>query len=258
MNKRKPSPVAEAAVSPKGGASRFPIVKKKPATRPTTTRSSSSRSRSPSRTPSVSRSRSYSRSISMDSVSSASSSVSHSSSGSGSRRNRSHGSLLRKNEEKLPLDKLDSRNVTYDREDGDRDPTVREDMYPSEVTADTAPSFPSFQHLLPNDSKGKSQHKQQIKLTLLNKPASSKATSFPKKELDRSKILVDQKSDSSKQDTPAYSSGSKRPLSPSLSATNTKSNTAAPKKSASSRRDELLKQLKAVEDAIARKRAKFC
>lgn len=30
-----------------------------------------------------------------------------------------------------------------------------------------------------------------------------------------------------------------------------------PKKSASSRRDELLKQLKAVEDAIARKRAKF-
>ncbi|GFX01427.1 hypothetical protein TNCV_1864011 [Trichonephila clavipes] len=33
---------------------------------------------------------------------------------------------------------------------------------------------------------------------------------------------------------------------------------AVPKKSASSRRDELLKQLKAVEDAIARKRAKFC
>ena len=63
--------------------------------------------------------------------------------------------------------------------------------------------------------------------------------------------------DSSKPDSSNYTPGSKRPLSPSLSSTNTKSN-AAPKKSASSRRDELLKQLKAVEDAIARKRAKFC
>lgn len=63
--------------------------------------------------------------------------------------------------------------------------------------------------------------------------------------------------DTSKQDSTSYTPGSKRPLSPGLSAANTKSNT-APKKSASSRRDELLKQLKAVEDAIARKRAKFC
>lgn len=50
----------------------------------------------------------------------------------------------------------------YDREDGD----AREDMYSSEANVDTA--FPSFSHLLPNDSKGKGQHKQ-IKLTLLNK-----------------------------------------------------------------------------------------
>lgn len=65
-------------------------------------------------------------------------------------------------EEKLSLDKLDSRNVPYDREEGD----AREDMYSSEANVDSA--FPSFSHLLPNDSKGKGQHKQ-IKLTLLNK-----------------------------------------------------------------------------------------
>lgn len=67
------------------------------------------------------------------------------------------------------MDKLEnSRSLPYDREHSERD---QNSMYPDvPVDREAAQPFPSFQHLLPgNDVKAKSQHKQQIKLTLLNK-----------------------------------------------------------------------------------------
>lgn len=81
--------------------------------------------------------------------------------------------------------------------------------------------------------------KQQIKLTL--KPTSNTPSV---KKVDRSAIVV----------------GKKRPLVESPPSIDSKASVAAAAakaaKKASSRREELLKQLKAVEDAIARKRSK--
>lgn len=98
--------------------------------------------------------------------------------------------------------------------------------------------------------KDPSKQKQQIKLTLLNK-----ASSLSKREVDLSKVKIE-KEDSVRSSSKVSSSGTKRPLSPPSSSAKM-SSSSAPKRSTSSRRDELLKQLKAVEDAIARKRAKF-
>ncbi|XP_054717954.1 zinc finger CCCH domain-containing protein 18-like isoform X1 [Uloborus diversus] len=124
-----------------------------------------------------------------------------------------------------------------------------------ESTAPEMTGVPSIHHLLPSMDKKepvKGLHKQQIKLTLLNKPPPAKLMNFPKKEIESIK------NESSKIDTPTQS-GTKRPLSPSpVASAKVAATPTTPKKSASSRRDELLKQLKAVEDAIARKRAKIC
>ncbi|XP_054717958.1 zinc finger CCCH domain-containing protein 18-like isoform X5 [Uloborus diversus] len=281
LQKRKVSPPAEN-LSPKGGSNRFSTVKKKSGPRNSRyasyIRSHSSRSRSRlrssssrslSRTPSVSRSRSYSRSLSMDSVSSASSSVSHSSSASESIGIRNaHPSILRRSD-KPSTEKSDSKGGTnslyeeiqrYARHDKANNSlsTNEREMNSAPAPESTAPEMtgvPSIHHLLPSMDKKepvKGLHKQQIKLTLLNKPPPAKLMNFPKKEIESIK------NESSKIDTPTQS-GTKRPLSPSpVASAKVAATPTTPKKSASSRRDELLKQLKAVEDAIARKRAKIC
>ncbi|XP_035216673.1 zinc finger CCCH domain-containing protein 18-like isoform X1 [Stegodyphus dumicola] len=293
LQKRKLSPDIEGPnMSPKGPNSRFATIKKKPGTRTSRSRSytrshssrscsrsrsSSSRSHSISRTPSASRSRSYSRSLSMDSVSSASSSITRSSSGSRSESKRhTHISAFRKQEEKpSPLiEKSDSKGASaslyeeiqrirqYDKSTVEV-PHINASLpslpEPPPLPVETPAPFPSFQHLLPppdrvtKDPPLKGLHKQQIKLTLLNKPAVSKLTSLPKKELD-----VKGKPEELCKTAFGVHSGIKRPVSPSFGIGGKTGPTLIPKKSASSRRDELLKQLKAVEDAIARKRAKFC
>ncbi|GBL90679.1 hypothetical protein AVEN_219347-1 [Araneus ventricosus] len=285
LSSRSPSPVSDKKkknpanknlypLSPKETPNKLNAVKgkKKPGVR-----TSSSRSRSMSRGRSVYSSRS-SRSLSMDSVSSASSSgVSHSSSGESSGRPE-HVSILRRQEEKpaerekpevlppaggsfyfqiprpMKTEKLkETDNIGLP--DNDRDP-LEESFQMSQADTSTFP--PSMQHLMPTERerakdpiKGLHPPKQQIKLTLLNKNPQSKLSNLPKKEPEGNKGEEAPK-------VGGFLHGVKRPLSPPVPPAAMKPQPAVPKKSASSRRDELLKQLKAVEDAIARKRAKFC
>lgn len=126
-------------------------------------------------------------------------------------------------------------------------PPAARDKKSVEESVRTADSYSSV-----NTEKAKdpSKQKQQIKLTLLNK-----AASLSKRDVDLSKVKIE-KDESVRSSTKVSTSGTKRPLSP-PSGSSKVSCGSAPKRSTSSRRDELLKQLKAVEDAIARKRAKF-
>lgn len=201
--------------------------------------------------------------------------MTHSSSGSGSLKNRNaHGPNQRKPDEKPPPEKGESIASSEHYPEVPQPPKfekAKEILHigafddaadPLEEKFQTPPidmvPFPSLQHLIPDfpeKSKEpvKGLHKQPIKLTLLNKNPPSKLTNLPKKDLEVHK----------KPDEPSKSNifhlGIKRPLSPPASPMPPPRPAPAliTKKSASSRRDELLKQLKAVEDAIARKRAKF-
>ncbi|XP_076357965.1 uncharacterized protein LOC143250813 isoform X5 [Tachypleus tridentatus] len=108
-------------------------------------------------------------------------------------------------------------------------------------------------------------HKQQIKLTLLNKGPPEKTTTVSKREEIKQKngekdnIKATSRTAAGTFQQP--SSNRKRPASPLQQATPPKPSSSTTllddKKSTSSRREELLKQLKAVEDAIARKRSKL-
>ncbi|XP_015913232.1 zinc finger CCCH domain-containing protein 18 isoform X2 [Parasteatoda tepidariorum] len=206
---------------------------------------------------------SSSRSLSMDSISESGNSSTASVGGS-----KPHLSIMSKKDDDKPEDEIrakklfqqlqylkekkDSKLGTNREEDPD-DPL--NDIMPSQQSS--MPAFPSLQHLLPStdkkeSNKGPHAQKQQIKLTLLNKSQTNKFASL-QKDVDPAKPK--QLNDESKF-SGGFHPGTKRPLSPPSPTAPAPS--AAPKKSASSRRDELLKQLKAVEDAIARKRAKFC
>ncbi|KAG8189708.1 hypothetical protein JTE90_022520 [Oedothorax gibbosus] len=250
----------------------FTTIKKKPEGR-------GGISSSRSRTPSISRSRSFSRSISMSSVSSASSRDSLSSIGSPSRRQNA-ASILRKDENppipvgksndppkvpgsvpaaiplstsylSFPLEKEDITIKSPIINDYERDPLEEQFLAPENDP------FPSLQHLLPTIDRKEpmktAPHKQQIKLTLLNKNPPTKTAILPKKELDINRKSGD---DPSRSAGP-YFSGKGPHSPPPIPVAARPPPVLVPKKSASSRRDELLKQLKAVEDAIARKRAKF-
>ncbi|GFS63485.1 c3H1-type domain-containing protein [Nephila pilipes] len=247
---------------------------------------SSSRSRSASRgrSPVYSRSSHSSRSISMDSVSSASSSVSHSSSGHSLVTPSEHEALLRA-QEAHPISKADGLpgltagglffqtkkfdKITVGLKNPEYDPL--EEKFQNSKILPNDPYFSNVQNLLPaaekervkEPIKGLHPPKQQIKLTLLNKNPQSKLSSLPKKDLDLNRVMPQTERDEMSK-LGGFNLAFTRPvtppppLPPGVLMKPVPPPTVVPKKSASSRRDELLKQLKAVEDAIARKRAKFC
>ncbi|XP_076304761.1 uncharacterized protein LOC143257587 isoform X2 [Tachypleus tridentatus] len=244
--------------------------------------SSRSRSRSLSRstcslvhTPSQLNSRSFSRSrsISMSSVSSASSKSSQSSVRSEKAQKTLAGYSLLDKQEK-PASKIPNRETIVK----PREIKNKEKLTPSR---DAAPSekkigklempvrfhdYPSnIIQKLSKDPLKHIGHKQQIKLTLLNKGTTDKISSMPKKEAEKQKIG---EKDNTKALTRVPSgnfqqpnSSRKRLASPHQQSMPSRLNLTkaqlADKKSTSSRREELLKQLKAVEDAIARKRSKL-
>ncbi|KAF8786023.1 Zinc finger CCCH domain-containing protein 18 [Argiope bruennichi] len=291
LSSRSPSPMSDKKKKTPANKSLYPLSPKETPNKlnaavkgkkKSGARTSSSRSRSISRGRSLYSSRS-SRSLSMDSVSSASSSISHSSSGESSGRPE-HASILRRQDEKpterekpevlpppgnnyyfqlprsLKSEKIKDTDIGIP--DADKDP-LEESFQMSQ--ADTSTLQPTVQHLMPERErakdplKGLHPPKQQIKLTLLNKVCIGymcennipDSYNLPKKELEGNKGEETSK-------LGGFLHGVKRPLSPPVPPAAAKPQPAFPKKSASSRRDELLKQLKAVEDAIARKRAKFC
>ncbi|GIY38622.1 zinc finger CCCH domain-containing protein 18 [Caerostris darwini] len=237
-------------------------------------RTRSSRSRSLSRGRSLYSSLSHSsRSISMDSVSSATSCLSQSSITSLDRA-ADPSSIPKKQDEKLdnsvgppattyfqpprPI-KMSNPNVYFQTKI--RDP-LEEEFQRSQADPPFQPP-PSILHLLPSEDKererpkelSRSMHppKQQIKLTLLNKNPQPKFINVPKAE---DVNMMKQTDDAVK--VTGFQIGMKRPPSPPpIIAPPPPPPPVVQKKSASSRRDELLKQLRAVEDAIARKRAKF-
>ncbi|GIX92176.1 hypothetical protein CEXT_735571 [Caerostris extrusa] len=251
-------------------------------------RTRSSRSRSLSRGRSLYSPLSHSsRSISMDSVSSATSCLSQSSITSLDRA-ADPSSIPKKQEEKLdnsvgpptttyfqspkPI-KMSNSNVYFQTKI--RDP-LEEEFQNSQEDPPFQPP-PSILHLLPSEDRERERPKelsrslcppkQHIKLTLLNKNPQPKFLNVPKTE-DVS--MMKQTDDAVK--VTGFQMGMKATtisttLYCSTSTSPSPSTSSCPlplplppvvlKKSASSRRDELLKQLRAVEDAIARKRAKF-
>lgn len=234
------------------------------------------------RSPVYSRSSRSSRSISMDSVSSASSSISHSTSGESLITPEEQNALLRAQAENPPV-KIESipghppgglffqskkfDKITIGLKNPEYDPL--EEKFQNSLATPEAPFFPTTVHNpIPGAEKErakesiKSLHppKQQIKLTLLNKNPQSKLSNLPKKDLELNRVV--QTDETTK--LGGFNVGVNRPVTPppppppGVLMKPVPPPAVVPKKSASSRRDELLKQLKAVEDAIARKRAKFC
>lgn len=215
--------------------------------------SSHSRARSSSRSRSVSRRppryRSSSRSLSMSSVSSASSSGSHSSSEARSPKRRNlQDSNQKKFTEMVKKGESDQLSKIQKGKDLSSIGALHDNTDPLEEkfqNGEELHPFLNLQHLavnFPEYSKGpvKDLHKQQVKLKLLNQHP-SKLTNLPKD------LVKERKQPDEQTKLNLHRSSVKRPISPP-----TDSKTKKP----CSRRDELLKQLKAVEDAIARKRAK--
>ncbi|GFR32739.1 c3H1-type domain-containing protein [Trichonephila clavata] len=240
------------------------------------------------RSPVYSRSSRSSRSLSMDSVSSASTSVSHSSSGESLITPAQQAALLRAQAENPPV-KIDSipghppgglffqskkiDKITIGLKNPEYDPYEEQFQNSGPGMAPEFPISSNVQNPIPGVEKErakepvKSLHppKQQIKLTLLNKNPQSKLSNLPKKDLELNRVM--QTDEVSKlcgfnlgdnQPVVARPVTPPPPLPPGVLMKPLPLPAVVPKKSASSRRDELLKQLKAVEDAIARKRAKFC
>ncbi|XP_013791169.1 zinc finger CCCH domain-containing protein 18-like [Limulus polyphemus] len=245
-------------------------------------RSLSRSSCSPVHTPSQLHSRTYShsRSISMSSVSSASSKSSQSSVRSEKVQKTLAGpSLPDKRESKLQTEKPASKIPNRETIVKPREIKNKEKLTPSR---DGAPcekkmgkleipvrfhDYPSnIVQKLSKDPLKHIGHKQQIKLTLLNKGTTDKISSMPKKEAEKQKIGEKDNTKAPTRVLPSENfqqpnSSRKRLASPRQQSVPSRPNLTkaqlADKKSTSSRREELLKQLKAVEDAIARKRSKL-
>ncbi|KAG1714607.1 Zinc finger CCCH domain-containing protein 18 [Nymphon striatum] len=259
QQRRKARPVAPSTQNVPARNRPNPVTRPNKARSRSWSRSASSRSRSPSnRRYRSSRSRSFSRSISrslsISSVSSVSSSEqSFSDEEATSRRPPAVSNRGKQLREKPIKEK----------------PGVRERMRKSVEDSSRIINKASKDPL-----KQSSGGKPQIKLTLL-KPASDRVVNIVSKRKTIDEMLAEkQKLERAVKITPKPMAGKKRPASspidsgspptkisgnPTKSATSgssAKSSNAA-RRSTSSRREELLKQLRAVEDAIARKRTKF-